>query len=294
MKTKITLCTILSLILCFAFILPVSAIEADGSLSGSVITTVDGKDLINYPVSAEVKQVQDTKSAMAEVYYDYKIGKINEKDYASQLEKLGIGQDEINKLTKVSKFSIVPDSIPGETESKRLPIYQKTQEQNYYCGPATAQELLQYKKGTLYSQSSLASSLRCTSETPWYDGLGATGYPMADTLNAYINTSWYVPYGTSVTDSQFRYDVIMDIDNGYGVAGDALEVPGGPHLVGHPNTTIYHWFAIDGYYSYGANIWYMDSVAGCTKISWSSGVPAYSSMDYSTLARIVNGRGIIW
>ena len=29
-------------------------------------------------------------------------------------------------------------------------------------------------------------------------------------------------------------------------------------------------------------------------ISWGSNVPKYSNMNYKTLARIVNGRGIVW
>lgn len=147
---------------------------------------------------------------------------------------------------------------------------------------------------TLVSQSTLAGPLRCnTSGTPWYDGAGSTGYPMADTLNSCEGSTFYVPYGTVVVADQFQSKVVADIDLNYGTTGDAYEVVGGPHLVGHPNSNIVHWFAIDGYLNYANDIWYMDSVAG-SSISWSGSVPAYSNMNYSTLARIVNGRGIMW
>jgi len=92
----------------------------------------------------------------------------------------------------------------------------------------------------------------------------------------------------------FQSKVIFDIDSSYGTAGDAWEVPGGPHLIGHPvGSTICHWFAIYGYGDYGNSIYYKDSVAG-SSVSWSGNVPASSAMDYVILARIVNGRGIIW
>lgn len=102
------------------------------------------------------------------------------------------------------------------------------------------------------------------------------------------------PYGTSIDVNTFISDVTLDIDNNYPVAGDAYEVVNGYHLVGHPNANIFHWFAIDGYSNYGSSTHYADSVHGASSISWSGNVPAYSTMDSSIIARIVDGRGIIW
>lgn len=113
---------------------------------------------------------------------------------------------------------------------------------------------------------------------------------MADTLNSYVGL-FYVHYGTYVESAQFQSDVVADIDLNYGTAGDAWEVAGGPHLYGHPNIAIGHWFAMDGYLNYANDIWYMDSVYGSV-INWS--VPQYANMNYVTLARIVNDRGIMW
>ena len=96
--------------------------------------------------------------------------------------------------------------------------------------------------------------------------------------------------------STYRNDLKMDI---YGVRvpliGDAWEVPGGPHLVGHPtNREIFHWFEIRGYQSSGASTMYEDSVHGAGSISWSGSVPGYSTMASSTIVTIIAGRGYVW
>jgi len=277
-----------------------SVVEADGSTGGVYVNTIDGKKIMNYPVSAELKQAQEKKSAMADLHFEYKKGQITKETYATKLKDLGISEDVIKTATNTQVFDTTvssslsfPTAMAAASSSNRIAsIVQTPQINSYYCGPATASELIKGRTGSLVSQSTLAGPLRCVSQTSWYDGAGATGYPMADTLNSYVG-SFYVPYGTVVAADQFQNKVVADIDLSYGTAGDAYEVVGGPHLVGHPNSNIYHWFAIDGYLNYANDIWYMDSVAG-SSISWAGSVPAYSNMNYSTLARIVNGRGIMW
>lgn len=57
-----------------------------------------------------------------------------------------------------------------------------------------------------------------------------------------------------------------------------------------------HWINIRGYdYAYGYNLTrYEDSVSGASSISWSSGVPPYSTFDSNTMVVILGGRGYIW
>lgn len=38
----------------------------------------------------------------------------------------------------------------------------------------------------------------------------------------------------------------------------------------------------------------LTAVHGATSISWSSGVPAYSTISSATVATIVGGRGYVW
>lgn len=281
----------------------VSAVEPDGSSGGVFVENIDGKSIMDYPVSNEIKQLQQKKSKMAEFHFQYKQGKISKEDYISKLMGLGASEDTINAVSKTKIFSASPTNLSNvlplsstSSQNVLIPFWQIPQTHYYYCGPATASEIIKAKTFTTYSQDTLAVPLHCnTNGTPWYDGVSGSGYPMADTLNSYINTSFYIPYGTTVDASQFQSKVVYDIDQNYGTAGDAWEVPNGPHLVGHPvGSEIYHWLAIYGYQNYANDILYKDSVNGCTEISWSGNVPASSSMNYATLARIVNGRGIIW
>lgn len=278
-----------------------SVVEADGSTGGVFVNTVDGKTIMDYPTTAEVKKAQEKKTAMANLHFQYKKGEVTKETYTAKLKALGVSADIISSATNAQVFDTGTSSLStasmsaSASSSKRIAsIVQIPQINSYYCGPATASELIKGRTGTLVSQSTLAGPLRTDEfgNTPWYAQGTGTGYPMADTLNSYVG-QFYVPYGTYVVADQFQNKVVADIDLNYGTAGDAMEVYGGPHLTGHPNTDIYHWFAIDGYLNYANDIWYMDSVYGST-ISWAGNVPRYSNMDYVTLARIVNGRGIMW
>ncbi|CFY09787.1 Uncharacterized [Syntrophomonas zehnderi OL-4] len=276
-------------------------VEPDGSVGGVFVKTIDGKNIMSYPISDSLKQFQEKKSKMAELHFQYKQGLVQKEEYLSKLKDLGASEDIIKAVSAALPFrnpSIKLNNIQplASEQNVIIPFWQMIQDNSYYCGPATAAEIIRAKTFTSYSQSDLATPLHCTTQgTPWYDGVEGSGYPMEDTLNSYCNTNNYIPYGTTVTASGFQEKVIWDIDNNYGTAGDAYEVSGSNHLVGHPtNRTIYHWFAIYGYQNSGTDILYKDSVAGCSDISWSGNVPASSSMNYTTLAGIVNGRGIIW
>ena len=80
---------------------------------------------------------------------------------------------------------------------------------------------------------------------------------------------------------------------GWPLIGDAYEVVGGLHLVGHPDSNIFHWFDIRGYANSGADTLYEDSVAG-SSITWAANVPAYSTISSDTVVSIMGGRGYTW
>lgn len=174
---------------------------------------------------------------------------------------------------------------------------QRSQTTSYYCGPAAVHEALGVQ-GVSSSQNGLADRMNTTSDgTAWYTG---SSYPVPDTLNTKLGHYFYVPVNvnytpTSAQTTAYKTDLVSDISNGYAPIGNAYEVPGGPHLVGHPtNKTIYHYFEIRGYSSAGSSTMYEDSVHGASSISWSSGVPAYSTMSSATITTIVGGRGYVW
>jgi len=176
---------------------------------------------------------------------------------------------------------------------------QQAQITDYFCGPATVSEMLA-EMGRHVSQRKAAWQLGTTpGGTDWSD---SRGYPVPNVLNKNQKLNSYVAVGLpwTPTASQitvYQTDLVTDINHNGGVplAGNAYEVPGGPHLVGHPvNQTIYHWFDIRGYRRSGAITDYQDSVHGASSIGWAAAVPAYSSLPSATIVNIVGARGYDW
>jgi hypothetical protein len=189
----------------------------------------------------------------------------------------------------------------GYPSSAHLTANQTPQATSYYCGPAAVHEALG-TVGVSLSQAAAATKLHTTTDgTAWSGGgTSPSGYPVPDVLNASQGRNYYVPQpvssATSSAISTYKGDLKLDV---YAIraplVGDAWEVPGGPHLVGHPsNREIFHWFEIRGYQDSGSSTMYEDSVHGASSISWSGSVPAYSTLASSTIVTIVSGRGYVW
>ncbi|MFF0436619.1 hypothetical protein ACFYU9_30935 [Streptomyces sp. NPDC004327] len=186
---------------------------------------------------------------------------------------------------------------------------QQSQQTSYWCGPATlviTQSAHDEVGGR--SQQDAATLLRTTtSGTAWY-GINInvpnpTGYPMADALNYRLPGAGYVPNAlpytpTAADKTAFRQHITHNTDNDYAIAGNAWEVPGGPHLVGHPNVEIFHWVTIDGYNTDTAagEVDYLDPVGGVSTsvISWAGSVPRSAHISSDTLTTIMGGRGYVW
>ncbi|HEX2895082.1 MAG TPA: C39 family peptidase [Marmoricola sp.] len=208
-----------------------------------------------------------------------------------------------NPATAPAPTKAVPSGTSGSvapygvSTSNSIATNQVSQKTSYYCGPAAVHEALNVQ-GIGATQSNLASAMGTTTNgTAWYTG---SSYPVPTTLNNKLGRSFYVPVNvsyspTSTEEGNFQSRVVSDINSGYAVVGNAYEVAGGPHLVGHPtNETIYHYFEIRGFSNSGASTMYEDSVHGATSISWYASVPAYSTMDSSKITTIVGGRGYVW
>ncbi|MEU9994926.1 hypothetical protein [Streptomyces sp. NPDC050848] len=185
----------------------------------------------------------------------------------------------------------------------------QSQKNSYWCGPATlviTQSARDEVAGR--SQQDAATLLKTnTSGTAWY-GINInvpnpTGYPMADALNNRLPGAGYVPralpYTPTATDkANFKQHITHNTDNDYAIAGNAWEVPGGPHLVGHPNIEIFHWVSIDGYNTDNAagQVNYLDPVGGVSTsvISWAGSVPKSAHISSDTITTIMGGRGYVW
>jgi hypothetical protein len=179
-----------------------------------------------------------------------------------------------------------------------LAATQQPQIRNYYCGPATVSEMLA-QMGVKLSQRAAARELHTTLDgTDWSDG---TGYPVPNVLNANQKRHAYVvvalPWSPTARQVKtYQNNLVTDVGHDkVPIAGNAYEVPGGPHLVGHPlGETIMHWFDIRGYSAGGAITDYEDSVHGAPAIGWAGSVPAYSALTSATIVYIVGARGYVW
>ncbi|MBI4899830.1 MAG: C39 family peptidase [Actinobacteria bacterium] len=169
---------------------------------------------------------------------------------------------------------------------------------SYNCGPATLVSIARSYGSTLTQSQAAADLGTTTAGTDWSN---STGSPMKNQLNRYSSPFTYVtvslPYTPTTTDkTNFRNRLMSNINSGHAIAGDAVEMYNGPHLIGHPNrpATSYHWFAIEGYGDGGASTHYADSVAGASSISWSSSVAPYNWISSDSVTTIMGARGYIW
>jgi hypothetical protein len=188
----------------------------------------------------------------------------------------------------VQTTTVTPDAGPvthGSGWAKLTPS-QQGEQRNYWCGPAALVSTLKESGHGTRTQSWAAGVLGTTT-----NGTDMGG--MLSALNAYSGGFKYDEVFESGAWSSYvsgyESHLKSDIDSGNGLVGNAYEVPGGPHLAGHPNELIYHYIAIDGYYDNGATTHYADPATTV----WST-VPAYSKISSSLLVRILGGRGYYW
>lgn len=157
---------------------------------------------------------------------------------------------------------------------------QVDQTTSYYCGPATAQIVLQWPGSSWYvdqvRQQDLASSeeLNCVSpnyDTAWYySGNDINTYVMSKTLNGRKGYTAYYPYTygyprPTITFSGVRTRVLTTIgDNSMAIAasGESYGDEGDMgHLPGYPTYSIGHWICAKGYDTNGYDVFIADPAA---------------------------------
>jgi hypothetical protein len=187
----------------------------------------------------------------------------------------------------------------GVPAARDLPATQQAQINGYFCGPATVSEMLAQMGQTMTQRQAAGELATNVDGTGWSD---LSGNPVRRVLNQHQHRNNYkavaLPWAPTRSDVRaYERNLVTDINHRGGVpqAGDADEVPAGPHLVGHPvNQTIFHWFDIRGYQRYGALTDYEDSVHNASSIGWSPSVPAYSTLPSATIVDIIGARGYDW
>lgn len=174
--------------------------------------------------------------------------------------------------------------------SKVLGVATVGQETTYYCGPASAYQLLNYKgvsknpnDGRSLTQGNLASDLGTTTDgTPW-------GSNWSTTLRNWSGAAWAVLSHPSTND--VWYKTTADVDANWPLIYDTHISSSTAYLPGYDTYEWWHYVTGDGYYwnEYGAkDIHYVDPNR------YRSGAygPHWVSVD--TMAKVVYDRGIVY
>jgi hypothetical protein len=272
---------------------------AEAAIGGQAGTrTVPAAALSPAPVVTDARPAARSKAGMAAPRVSTAMGRANLRRQAQVLALLQLKARGTRDRRPVQKCTTLACRA-GLPAARDLAGTQQPQVRGYFCGPATVSEMLAQfgvKLGQLTAARELGTNL---SGTDWSN---AAGYPVPRVLNENQARNSYVAVALpwSPTSRQlvtYEIDLVTDINDNGGapLAGNAYEVPGGPHLVGNPvDQTIMHWFDIRGYQRYGATTDYEDSVHDASSIGWGVGVPAYSSIPSATIVDILGARGYDW
>jgi hypothetical protein len=266
------------------------ATHAQGLSGCTVVDVTGGSACPSSPttLSPKAQALLSAKTKLASEYTKVRLGKVTYTQFQQDLQEYQatVPAPFRSQPAQVTPGAVSPYCISKPTggcvpSSASVSLTQQSQANYYYCGPATASEILG-ALGSYHNQSDLASDLHTTTNgTDWYPE------QMAPTLNSQQSRLYYQRQDGSASGmntAQWESDLTIDISTwGQPIAGNLVEYSGGIHLVGHPqNQTIGHWIAIYGYNLNGQNTLYGDSVSGDSWIwSWAANVPPYSSFSSS-------------
>jgi Peptidase_C39 like family len=275
---------------------PVVAVALGVGIIGALVTSITSARAAHHVAmmaAARAKSLRTAAGQAAPLVTDQP----GKHKHGLAAPKMSAAMLAANRVKQARATDYLRQARPPAT--RYLAATQQAQARNYWCGPAAVSEMLA-QVGVVLSQNSAARQLGTNpSGTDWSN---KHGYPVARVLNAHQDQTKYVAVGlpwspTPAQIARYQKDLVTDLNRGNGVplAGNAYEVPGGPHLVGHPaGQQIMHWFDIRGYARSGAVTAYEDSVHGASSIAWGASVPAYSTLPSATIVYILGARGYLW
>ncbi|WP_334110822.1 C39 family peptidase [Thermodesulfitimonas autotrophica] len=183
--------------------------------------------------------------------------------------------------------------------SKDLAVTAFGQETTYYCGPASASQLLYYLgvrsnpvDGRPLTQANLATDLYTSSST-------GTPFPgwWETTLETWSKRGWtavWAPNNPNFTLSFFWNTTLNDIDNNRPLIYDCVMSPTNGYLPGYEGTTatIYHYVTGSGYWFEDTftyfNVHYVDPNR------YRSGAFGWHSVSRDLMYNVVRGRGMVY
>ncbi|MBV7362989.1 S-layer homology domain-containing protein [Actinomycetaceae bacterium TAE3-ERU4] len=136
----------------------------------------------------------------------------------------------------------------GSTRRHNVPWH--GQQTNYYCGPASAQMILDYRgkhraiDSTQLSQRALASNKYLKTDQYGYTSFHTSA--LSRGINKWVGKEIYKQRHTP-NHNQVREAILKSFHQGWPVVVDSQERRGGPHFNGHNNATFSHIMVIDSY-----------------------------------------------
>lgn len=164
-----------------------------------------------------------------------------------------------------------------------------TQENNYYCGPASALMLLKTIGYNNYSQSSIANIIGTTE-----NGTGAGYNYIPKGLNSIVEKDGKFKYSWSDHNYKDVDTIKLNIMTALSVGSPAIintyESPGDCYIKGHNiGTELYYFGVISEYYLDGNAVTYLDPASGLF-----DGFVKSQQVNIKNISNAVGGRGYIW
>ncbi len=251
-----------------------------------------------FKADPKMYEIVKKKEALASDYYKSKLSGDKKLMKSIMSESIKFNEKLTGKKEKVDKKGTKASS------QRSLPIYQKPQVKNNYCGYAAIQSLIQYE-GEYKSQYKIAKKVyKTTRSCPWYlsNGNSYSQFPVPKYLKN-ISGYYYMPfpYGTagttSITTSQVKSKLVFTIDRNHGLMacgtskGHIKDHPS--KLPKYPNSKISHWLAIKGYKDYGNRVYIVDP-AKSSAVEWGNKIDRYYSIPTWKLKYFISTRGLVW
>ena len=211
-------------------------------------------------------------------------------EYNNALNSISEKSDTIQKIGQV-RGPIIPE---GEFDYKVLNFPSNPQINGYYCGPASAYNLLcGMGKGSNVTQQKLGTSLGTTTpDNTNSDNTNSFGTDFGSnwskTLATYAGGTWSVTWASSSNWSQRLSSALYsNLKNNKGIICDTHQTANTPKLSANYNsaTNTWHYIACDGMDLKTSRIHFVDSNRSCAGSYWTS---------YNTMSAVTKDRGIVW
>lgn len=181
-------------------------------------------------------------------------------------------KQERKELSQKANFNIQPYNL-GDGTGRYLPMPYAMQENSYYCGPATAVNIVNgYNGYNRMTQVQAASLLKTTTNGTGFDEVWYNVLNTSTMGKSYTRAQGYYGWAADLANK-----CIGTIWNGRGVALNVVMSPSTTYLPGYSYGTVYHYVAAYGFESYNPSqriICYIDpyadylGIAGAQKVTF--------------------------